>query len=250
MPKLNQILAVEKGIKADGYSAMSEYHKINQKPDLFAGMKKEYQSNDADGDKLPAESKKVQFIASDVLKQVRRQHTSMLNIIARKDWTNTQAKADVVVEGNVIIKDAPPTYLLFLEKQLSDLADLVGKMPVLDSGDDWTFDENTGLYRAPEVKTHRTKKVQRPIVLYDATDKHPAQTQLINEDIIEGYWTTTKFSGAMQRPSKMAMLERIEQLRQAVKTAREQANMQDEVPSPDIGAALYDFIIPKDSQEA
>lgn len=246
MAKLNQILAIEKGIKSDAYSAMSDLHKINQKADAFSGFSRTYQSLNDAGDKLPAESKKVQYIATDVMKQARKLHTALLNIIARKDWTNTEARADVVVDGVVILKDVPVPYLLFLEKQTSDLHDLVDKMPVLDTAEDWALNPNTGLSQAPDVKTHRTKKVERPIVLYDATVEHPAQTKVISEDVIEGYWTAIKVSGALQRPAKMEMLERIEKLQQAVKIAREAANMQDELQSPDVGTAIYDYVMPKE----
>lgn len=246
MAKLNQILAIEKGIKSESYAALTEYHKIILKPDLFAGMKKEYQSSNEDGDKLPPESKKVQFIATEMFKTVRGQHSRLLNIIARKDWSNCMAKADVVVDGEVIIKDTPVTYLLFLEKQLTDLHSIVKEMPILDSGDDWKMDDSLGVWKAPEVKTHRTKKVQKPLVLLQPTPEHPGNAVVITEDVVEGYWTTTRFSGAMQRPAKLEMLDRVEKLMQAVKIAREAANNIDEVEPPDVGAALFAYVMPKE----
>lgn len=247
MAKLNQILAIEKGIKSDSYAAMSEYHKINQKPDLFEGFSKTYQSNDDAGDKLQAETKKVQFVVSDILVNVRKQHSELLKVIARKDWTNTVAKADVKVGDTVLLAGVPVPYLLFLEKQLNDLCDMIGNLPILNTAEDWSYDQNTGLSKTGEVKTHRTKKTMRPIVLYDATDKHPAQTQLLTEDVIEGYWTTVKVSGAIQRPAKLAMMARVEILQQAVKIAREAANNVDEVVAPDVGKAIFDFLMPKEA---
>lgn len=245
MAKLNQILAIEKGIKSSVYSSISQIDKGVQKPEMFSGFMKTYQSSAADGDALPPESKKVQLVANDILKQVEKESTTLFDIIARKDWTNCVAKAPVMVDGKELIPAAPVSYLLFLEKQLTDLHTLVGRIPILDSGDEWSPDESTGLSRTRDVKTHRTKKVPRPIVLYDATDKHPAQTQLITEDIIEGYWTAVKFSGAMSRPDRIAMLDRIETLQQAVKQAREAANMEDEAKTPGVGAAIFGYIMPK-----
>jgi len=35
----------------------------------------------------------------------------------------------------------PATYLLFLEKQLTDLHTLVSKLPVLDASETWVFDQ-------------------------------------------------------------------------------------------------------------
>ena len=57
-------------------------------------------------------------------------------------------------------------------------------MSELDPGSDWSVDPGTGLYKTDNTLTQRTKKVQRPITLYEATKEHPAQTQLITEDVI------------------------------------------------------------------
>jgi hypothetical protein len=66
--------------------------------------------------------------------------------------------------------------------------------------------------------------VQKALVLFPATDKHPAQTQLITEDITAGHWTTTKFATVMAAKEKREILARIVQLQDAVKIAREDAN--------------------------
>jgi hypothetical protein len=44
------------------------------------------------------------------------------------------------------------------------------------------------------------------------------------EDTLVGYWSTTKFSGAMAMADREAMLNRVRVLQEAVKTARESAN--------------------------
>lgn len=245
--KLNQILAIEKGVKSEAYAKISDLHKLIQKPDLFTGFKKTYQSNAEDGDKLEPQAQKVQYIATEILADVEKESIKLINIIARKDWSNTQAVGTIKIGEQVILADVPATHLLFLEKQLSDMRDVVAKMPIRDTGDDWKADESTGLMRSDEVKTHRTKKVEKAMVLYPATDKHPAQTKSVVEDVIEGYWTQSKFSGAMARPDKMALLERVEQLRDAVKIAREAANSHDEVLAPNVGRAVFDYLLPKEA---
>lgn len=85
--------------------------------------------------------------------------------------------------------------------------------------------------------------MQKPIVLYAATPEHPAQTQLITEDVLAGYWSTVKQSGAMPATEKLALLERIDKLLRAVKDAREAANMIDEVKVPDVGAAIFNYLL-------
>lgn len=240
--RLNQIIAIEKGVKARVYSALSEMNKAIQKPDIFNGFAKSYQKADEAGEDLPAESKRVQHTVAEVLATVRDDVASLVNVTARKDFTNCVASADVVVDGTTLIVGAPVTFLLFLEKHITDLRTFFGNLPVLDDAEDWTFDENATLFKSRETKTHRTKKVQRPIVLYDATDKHPAQTQLLVEDVIAGHWSTTKHSGAIPKWRRQELVARADTLLNAVKMAREKANMADEIAAAD-GAAVMNWLL-------
>ena len=224
MPKLNQILAIEKGVKTRVYSEVTSLHKATQKPALMNGFHKTYQPRQEDGETYPPERQKVQYNHEDVIKRVASILTELFDITATKDWANTSAKADVVVDGQPLLRDVPATYLLFLEKQLSDLTTFFNKMTELDSAENWLEDPTTGLHRTESTHTQRTKKVQRPIVLYDATEHHPAQTQLITEDVVVGHWNTVKSSGAIPAPRKKQIIERIEKLAKAVKFAREEAN--------------------------
>jgi len=239
--KLNQILAIEKGVKSRVYATFTELHKATQKATLLNGFHKTYQPKGEDGERYPAESQKVRVNHVEVFKQVARGLTELFDITATKDWTNCKARADIVVDGEILLTDVPATYLLFLEKQLSDLHAFVSKFVELDSGEDWNLDSSTGLHKTESIQTHRTKKVQRPIVLYDATEHHPAQTQLITEDVVVGYWSTVKMSGAIQAPRKRGLLDRIDRLTRAVKYAREQANAI-EADRQHPGRKVFDFL--------
>jgi hypothetical protein len=241
MPKLNQILAIEKGVKTRVYAEFTDLHNATQKPTLMNGFTKTYQPRDESGETYPPESQKVQYEHASVFDRVAANLTELFDITATKDWANCGARADVVVDGRVLIKDVPATYLLFLEKQLSDLTAFVQKMAELDPASDWNVDPSTGLFKTEPTATQRTKKVQRAIVLYDATEHHPAQTQLITEDVVVGQWVTTKLSGALPAPRKKALLARIEKLAHAVKYAREQANSGDVVEQK-CGAAVFDYL--------
>ena len=216
MPKLNQIVAVEKSIKSRVYGDITDLHKASQKAELFGGFSKIYRKRDEDSEDYPPEQKKVQLESGELLAQISKLLAELIDVTATKDYANCHAVADVVVDGQTLVKDAPVPFLLFLEKQLTDLHTFVDKLPTLDSADDWLADPNSGLYKTAPIATQRTKKVQKPIVLYDATDKHPAQTQLITEDVLVGYWDTVKQSGALPNPRKRELLERLEKLSQAV----------------------------------
>ena len=241
MAKLNQILAIEKGIKTRVYAEVTELHQATQKPPLMNGFHKTYQPRDEEGETYPPEHQKVQHQASEVLDRIAAGLVELFDITATKDWANCTAKADVVVDGRTLVKEAPATYLLFLEKQLGDLHTFVSKMTELDPGSDWTVDPGTGLYKTEPTVTQRTKKVQRPITLYEATKEHPAQTQLITEDVVAGQWITIKQSGAIAAPRKKQLLARIEKLTNAVKFAREQANAI-EAPDQKVGKGVLDYL--------
>ena len=241
MAKLNQILAIEKGIKTRVYAEFTELHQATQKAPLMNGFHKSYQPRDEDGETYPAEAVKVQHNANEVLDRVGAALAELFDVTATKDWANCTARADVVVDGRALIKDVPATYLLFLEKQLSDLHTFITKMTELDPGSDWSIDPGTGLYKTDTTLTQRTKKVQRPITLYEATKEHPAQTQLITEDVVAGTWVTVKYSGAMPAPRKKQLLGRIEKLSNAVKMAREQANAS-EAQDKKLGREVFDFL--------
>ncbi len=243
MTKLNQVIAIEKGIKSRVYGEITEINKAVQKPDLFNGFSKTYQPKDEDGETLPPEKKRVQFVAKEVLRNVERLTSELMDVTARKDWTNCVAKAPVVVDGKELIPAAPVSYLLFLEKQLTDLRTLVGNIPVLDDGEAWSFDENSGLQKTDPTQTHRTKKIAKAIVMYPATPEHPAQTQMVAEDVIAGFWSQVKQSGALPKPEKQALVERIEKLLKGVKEAREAANIQDVVETPSVGAAVFGYLL-------
>lgn len=242
MARLNQIIAVEKGIKSRVYGEISDLNKAIQKGELFNGLAKTYLPKDDDGETLPPERKRVQFVATDVLRNVERFSSELMDVTARKDWTNCVAKGSVEVDGVTVISDAPVSFLLFLEKQLTDMRTFISNMPVLDEAEAWSKDENSGLYKTEPTMTHRTKKVAKPIVLYPATPEHPAQTQMVAEDVIAGFWSQVKHSGAMPKPDRDAIADRVEKLLRAVKQAREAANVQDEAKTPEVGTAVFGYL--------
>ena len=139
--KLNQIIAVEKGVKSGALRDLTDAHHALQKPALLAGISRTYQPKDEDGEVLPPESTRVQVKTEDVLRRTAAVLTRLFDVTATKDWANCVAKADVVVDGRTLLADVPVSYLLFLEKQLTDLHTFVKKLPLLDAAEDWNFDD-------------------------------------------------------------------------------------------------------------
>ncbi|AOS64308.1 DUF7873 family protein [Actinoalloteichus hymeniacidonis] len=241
MTKLNQIIAVEKGVKSGALRDLASAQQALQKPALLAGISRTYQPKDEEGEQLPAESTRVQVKTEDVLRKTASVLTRLFDVTATKDWANCIAKADVVVDGRALLSDVPVSYLLFLEKQLTELHAVVKKLPLLDAAEDWNFEEASDHWRTEQVRTIRTKKVPRNHVKAEATEKHPAQVEVYYEDIAVGYWSTVKFSGALPARRVNELLERLEKLQNAVKFAREEANNL-EITDQRIGDTVFGYL--------
>jgi len=241
-PKLNQVLAIEKGVKSRTQGTVTKLYHMIQKPILMAGLMKTYQPLEEGGQEYPPERQKVQVRADDVLTDASVALSELFDVTAQKDFANCGAVADVIVEDNVLLEQVPVTFLLFLEKQLTDFRTILGKVPTLDASEEWKKDEALGLHRTDPTKTTRTAKVQKPIVLYDATEEHPAQTQLLTEDVVVGTWETVKQSGALPADRKTAIQKRVEKLLEAVKFARETANSI-EANKQTIGDTVFAYLL-------
>lgn len=245
--KLHHVLAVESGIKHKAAEKLTAIYKAFQKPDAFNGHVKTFAPRfDADNqhfENLPDDRKNVQQHVGEAMKIIREQHVELWDLAFKRDVTNCIAKADVVVDGNVILKQAPVTYLLWLGHQLDDLHAEVKKIPTLDPAEKWKHDKEQNLFATDVSEQVRTKKVQVPLVLAPATDKHPAQVKEITEDIRTGNWKTIKYSSAMPTDERDAILARVEKLQNAVKQAKETANSVDVPDTASAGTLIYEFVL-------
>jgi hypothetical protein len=241
MTKLNQIIAVLKGVKASTNREITDVYKALQRTDPMKGITRTYRPKHEDGDQLPSESTKVQVKVDELLAQASDVVVRLFDITLTQEVANAKAKANVSVDGKTILSNVPVTYLLFLEKQLTDLGTLVGKIPTLDPAEEWVYDSNIGAWKTNTVETVRTKKIPRNHVKAEATDKHPAQVEVYNEDVLVGYWSTTKLSGALPADRVAELAKRIELLKEAVKFAREEANGT-EVEQQKAGQAVINFL--------
>ena len=239
--KLNQVVAIERPTKQRVERSNTDIYHAMQKPDLYEGHYKKYEPLEAGKETFPPDAKHVQQNAVTNLQEVAKNLVELFDISIQRDVANCQAKADITVDGTVLAKDIPITFLMFLEKELNALNTVLNTIPTLDPAESWTFDGGTGMHKTAPRQTIKTAKVQEALVLYPATDKHPAQTQLISVDKIVGNWEAIRISGAAPAPYKKKLQERIQSLLRAVKCAREEANTT-QAPEKPVGQKLMDWV--------
>jgi hypothetical protein len=240
--KLHQLLSLVPGKRSAATDALSSAYQQFQKPGTFEGFTKTFTQRTDDGTPgRPPEKKHPQNNVAALVGGFKPLVADMLDTVAKVDWANAGAKADVVVDGQVVIANAPVTFLLFLGKRLNELKTTVEAIPLRDPALDWTFSAEASLFVSPVVRKQVTTKEQVGIVLHPPTVEHPAQTQLITKDVVTGWWDERQFSGAVTRVERDVILARLQKLSDAVLVAREQAN-QATVDAPTVGGAILDFV--------
>lgn len=170
---------------------------------------------------------------------------NLLDYIAQKDRTNQNARADIIVDGNILARDVPAVTLLSLEDMLNKKRAEYQAAPTLPVTVEWEADDQApfpNVYRTkrPEVTT-KTEKTFESKILVAPTDKHPAQIEKWTIDQPVGKYSVTKVSGMWTSARKAAVLANCDKLILAVKQARARAN-QTEVVSVHIGKTLVDFM--------
>jgi hypothetical protein len=241
MTLLHQVLALEPGVRNRSDKRLTDLHRKLGKDQLLSGLSRNYEPRDAEGERLPGESTLVQIKADEALTFAAAAFTEAFDVVATKDFGNLDARADLVVDGEVLVEQAPATYLLWLERKLVDLRTFVEKLPTLDPAETWTYDSNVGAYRTDTLRSTRTKKVPRNHVKAEATERHPAQVDVYYEDVIVGDWATVKFSGALPADRVRSLLTRVEKVQDAVKAARQEANTV-EIEQVKVGETIFDYV--------
>jgi hypothetical protein len=133
-----------------------------------------------------------------------------IDVTVTKETSNTSAdaKADVIVDGKVVLTNVPTTALLALEKRLSHLKGLYQSIPTLDPSYTWVPDTDAELPGTMKTafaqEGHKTEKVSDVLVLYDATDKFPAQVKEVTLDKNVAKVITDRRQSGMVSPATKA----------------------------------------------
>lgn len=247
MGKLHELLAVEGDLSGIAKKLSEETISTFKKPDHFIGQHRHLDMFDAaEQSKVVAdEYKEMVTTVQDKLTYFGNAIINYFDAVLQKESTNQIAKADVVVDGTALIKDAPATFLLGMESKLKELRTVFEAIPTLAPGIAWEKDETqgTGVYRMKNADEKvKTAKSFMHKVLYEATDKHPAQIEKWEEQVPVGKYITNTTCGMFSPAEKSVVLGRVDKLIQAVKKARMQANTAEAIENK-CGDAIFSYIL-------
>lgn len=229
MTKLHEVLAAEKTVSAAWNVLYDETLAKLAKAHFFEGhtkslkMIEESAGNEA-LEAQAAENKALPTNVHDTMEYALGLLANHEDLQIQKNVTNTQAMADVEFRGTVVFVDLPVDQLLGLEARLAKVRTLFLAMPTLDASKSWSFDANAGCWIAPAEHTVKTEKIMVPVVLAEATDKHPAQVKELAKDNVVGKFSLVKRSGAITAVQKAEAIKLVDELSVEVKKARMRAN--------------------------
>jgi len=241
--QLHQLLAVEPEIRKNAAGIIQETKKLFSHADYFDGLIKAYVPIVTDEVPVPSEEKKVVTTVPDRLNYTMESVIKSLNAVLSKETTNSSGATALLKIGEKTFGEFSPTALLAMEQQLSQIKEVYLFAPTLDNTKSWEPDTEAGpgFLKTPVTKVYRSLKKPKAIVKYPATKEHPAQTEMVMEDVHVGDYETTYYTGRITSAQKHELLTRVDNLLQAVKRARAQAN-QAEVIDVKVGKDLIDYI--------
>lgn len=245
MPKyLGQVVAIANDTIKNTQRAITDTLRMLERPaDLMTGRQRDYRPADDGGEQLPSESQRVQITVRELLAGAQKAWVDLFDVVAARDFSNAQAGAvaDVRVDGQVLVQDAPMPYLIWLGNRLDDIEKVVKTLPVHDPGAEWELFDPRGVYRSTPVSSVSKVQVPRADVIVPATEKHPAQVRDWTESVVKGYWTTISLTGAVPISTKAELIDRVHALQRAVHVAREEINRVEAV-DPKPGARLMEYL--------
>lgn len=203
-----------------------------------------FDDNRKDEEEGAIEVKDMVTTVDDKIDYVMEAFVTHLDALAQKERTNQDARANIEVGGQVIVKDVPATLLLALEGRLAKLRTMYMEIPTLDPGFKWEPDEQSGkgIFRTatPEFR-HKTEKTLQTKEIFKPTDKQPGQYEKWNEDRPVGTYKTERKSSMLTPARKSRLLGRLDTLLNEVRKARMRANKA-QIVDVHVGKALVDFI--------
>lgn len=248
MTKVHELLAVLGSKSGQASTVRGDLTAtFKSKRHLFEGRKKTFRPLEESVEPTVEEETDIQSTVAKEIKWISGYLASAVDLAYQVDLANTEARANIELEnGEILIKAIPATTLLQLEKRIAEWKNLIEAIPTLDPAKGFEEDKahGEGHYRAREVVKLRKVKTKKVYVKFPATKEHPAQTELVDEDVPTGTILEQEWSGLITPGVKADLLDRVETLGRAVSKARSKANDHAiETQDKKIGAGLLEFVL-------
>jgi hypothetical protein len=246
--KMHELLAVESDLQKKFQEVAKETQiTFSKKIEHFRGHSKTLKMKSDERsfeEAAAAEHKEIVSTVDEKLNYTSKTAARYFDALLQKEQANQEAKADLVIDGFVVAKDLPATFLLGMESRLKMVRDYYAEIPTLTPGVAWEQDPNQreGIYKSkhPDVRDKTEKSLAYDVVV-KATEHHPAQLSQQSKNEVVGLFTTEIWSGMITPGDKSELLGRVDKLYQAFKRARSRAN-QVEVKPARIGGELFKYI--------
>ncbi len=245
MGKLHELLAVEGDLEGAYKQILQEtITTFTKKQDHFFGFHRKLSHFAEDAPEGISEHKEMVTTVPKKLAYQQDFIIRYLDAVFQKELSNQAAMADLAVDGKIIAKDVPATFLLGLETKLKKIRQTYESIPTLPPGYKWEIDSNRGMdvyLNANPEETYKQESVFKVQVLYDATKEHPAQVEKIPEKENTGKYVKDLWYGMLSPADKSKLIGKIDSLIRGVKQARQRANRA-EVIEQKIGEKLFKYI--------
>ena len=246
---LHEILAVESGLGETANRIQKETTKVlKEKRSIFTGMVKNHEIFDEDKQHLvqAPDIKDIESTVSEHLDYASTEIARYWRAVFQKEEANQRAKADIVINDKVIVKDVPSIVLLSMEKKLTSLAALYNEIPTLDATKTWAPDSTyakKGVFRTANPSERQHSVTERSwIEVSPATTQHKAQIAEDQKTVVIGRYTQFDYSGAITSLDKAEKIQRLQEMIRAVKTARQRANATIVNTDLKFGSEILDYI--------
>ncbi len=245
MPKQHAVVAVVADTKKEVERKLTDARNLFEKKSAgFDGLTRSFKKFDEKDPELTPERKLVQNRVDDVIQGMKSIFVKAFDTVLTQEVGNTQARAPVEFEFEGKTFKTPPlpvSFLLFVEHKLTDFETIIKAIPTLSLEEEWEFNENLKVFTSTPAEELRTKKIQDVLTKAQATDKFPAQVEVITRDVPSYRITIIKQSGAIPIARKNQLLARVQVMMDAVKVAKETANLT-EVQNQVQGEKFFDFV--------
>jgi hypothetical protein len=247
--ELHELLAVEPDLEKVANKVLEEAIVVfTKKTDFFVGRHKTLRMFDdaRTNEQIGAdEFSPIVTTVIDKLNYVWKNLTRLYDTSLQKERTNQDARADLVVNGEIMGEDLPATWLLGMERRLARVRDdLCAKIPTHDPALEWEPDPEKGdnIYRAKHlVVKDRTEKQKTHKAIFQPTEHQAGQYESWDENVKVGVFETQYWTSAISPARKSRLLEKLDDVIRACKKARTRANKA-EIVKVHVAKKIFDYV--------